>query len=75
MQLLTESSGDLRDRQPKGGDDQCHWKVVAADILERGMHEGADRVHSLLPGHQAKRETDPRKIRGSQADEDRSIEH
>eukprot|EP00972_Heterocapsa_arctica_P025203 3714150-Heterocapsa_arctica.AAC.1 len=75
MQFLTESSGELRDRQPQGGDDQYHWKMVTGPLLERGVHEGEDRVHSLLPGHQAKRETDPRKIRGSQTDEDRSTEH
>eukprot|EP00972_Heterocapsa_arctica_P103757 15291443-Heterocapsa_arctica.AAC.1 len=27
MQFLAESSGELRDRQPQSGDDQCHWKM------------------------------------------------
>eukprot|EP00972_Heterocapsa_arctica_P026657 3923911-Heterocapsa_arctica.AAC.1 len=37
MQFLTESIGELRDRRPQSGNDQCHWKMVTADVLERGM--------------------------------------
>eukprot|EP00972_Heterocapsa_arctica_P067597 9977570-Heterocapsa_arctica.AAC.1 len=48
--------------------------MVGAEFLERSRQEGEDRAHSLLLGNQAKRETDPRKVPGSQADEDRSIE-
>eukprot|EP00972_Heterocapsa_arctica_P018164 2683471-Heterocapsa_arctica.AAC.1 len=43
MQLSSESSGEFRDRQLQAGDDQCHWKRVAAEVLERNMREGEDR--------------------------------
>eukprot|EP00972_Heterocapsa_arctica_P006886 1007497-Heterocapsa_arctica.AAC.1 len=74
VQFLAESRGELRDRQPQSGDDRCHWKMVTGFLLERGVRERGNIVHSQLPGQQAKRETYPRKIRGSQADEDRSTE-
>eukprot|EP00972_Heterocapsa_arctica_P114149 16441003-Heterocapsa_arctica.AAC.1 len=43
MQLSSEGSGEFRDQQLQGRDDQCHWKMVAAEVLERSMHEGEDR--------------------------------
>eukprot|EP00972_Heterocapsa_arctica_P030514 4493080-Heterocapsa_arctica.AAC.1 len=61
MQISSERGGEFRDQQLQGGDDQCHRKMVGAEVLERTMREGEDIVHSLLPGNKAKRETDPRK--------------
>eukprot|EP00972_Heterocapsa_arctica_P001404 205779-Heterocapsa_arctica.AAC.1 len=44
-------------------------------FLDRGENEGEDRVRGLFPGNRTERETDPRKVRGSHINEERSAEH
>eukprot|EP00972_Heterocapsa_arctica_P114724 16443969-Heterocapsa_arctica.AAC.1 len=63
MQRPTESNGELRDRRPQRGDDQSHWNIEPATILDRGEYEGEDRVYCIFPGNQTDRETDPRKMK------------
>eukprot|EP00972_Heterocapsa_arctica_P019313 2850906-Heterocapsa_arctica.AAC.1 len=45
------------------------------DIFRIGEHEAESTVYLIFPGNHTDRKTDPRKFRGGQIDEDRSLEH
>eukprot|EP00972_Heterocapsa_arctica_P083830 12354126-Heterocapsa_arctica.AAC.1 len=49
--------------------------METGQFLDRGEHVAESIVDCRFPGNQTDRKTDPRKVRGSQIDKDRSFEH